>query len=61
MQEDGWVGRTITLKYKLDTYRGLHYTAARFQRGMLINLTVFTRAKSVDHWVSKKEELYAVR
>ncbi|KJA27883.1 hypothetical protein HYPSUDRAFT_130609 [Hypholoma sublateritium FD-334 SS-4] len=43
MQEDGWVGRTITLKYKLDTYR------------------VFTRAKSVDHWVSKKEELYAVR
>ena len=61
MQEDGWVGRTITLKYKLDTYRGLHFIAARFQHGILINLTVFTRAKSVDHWVSKKEELYAVR
>lgn len=31
MQEDGWVGRTITLKYKLDTYRGMHSSAARFQ------------------------------
>ncbi|KAF9529242.1 DNA/RNA polymerase [Crepidotus variabilis] len=42
MEESGWVGRTITLKYKLDTYQ------------------VFTRARAVDHWVSKKEELFAI-
>ncbi|KAJ3507630.1 hypothetical protein NLJ89_g6194 [Agrocybe chaxingu] len=42
MEETGWVGRTVTLKFKLDTYQ------------------VFTRAKSIDHWVSKKEELFAI-
>ncbi|KAF8904417.1 hypothetical protein CPB84DRAFT_1960811 [Gymnopilus junonius] len=42
MEETGWVGRTVTLKFKLDTYQ------------------VFTRAKSLDHWVSKKEELFAI-
>ncbi|KAF8973061.1 hypothetical protein BDZ97DRAFT_1779128 [Flammula alnicola] len=42
MEENGWTGRTVTLKYKLDTYQ------------------VFTRAKSIDHWISKKEELYAI-
>ncbi|KAJ7287575.1 hypothetical protein C8J57DRAFT_1446287 [Mycena rebaudengoi] len=42
MEESGWTGRTITLKYKLDTFE------------------VFTRAKSTDRWISKKEELFAV-
>ncbi|KAI0705092.1 hypothetical protein C8T65DRAFT_653194, partial [Cerioporus squamosus] len=43
MTEGGWTGKTITLKYKLDTYK------------------VFTRAKSLDKWVStKKEDLFAI-
>ncbi|KAF9459808.1 hypothetical protein BDZ94DRAFT_1284217 [Collybia nuda] len=40
MEQNGWAGRTITLKYKLDTYQ------------------VFTRAKSFDRWITKKEDLY---
>ena len=42
MEEEGWTGKTVTLKFKLDTYQ------------------VFTRAKSFNHWVSKKEELFGV-
>ncbi|KAF9051079.1 IMS-domain-containing protein [Hymenopellis radicata] len=42
MARDGWTGRTITLKYKLDTYQ------------------VFTRAKSCDRWVTKKEDLFKI-
>ncbi|KAF8629438.1 hypothetical protein AX15_003483 [Amanita polypyramis BW_CC] len=42
MESNGWTGRTVTLKYKLDTYQ------------------VFTRAKSTNKWVKKKEELYAI-
>ncbi|RDX47961.1 DNA/RNA polymerase [Lentinus brumalis] len=43
MTDGGWTGKTITLKYKLDTYK------------------VFTRAKSLDKWVStKKEDLFAI-
>ncbi|KAI0779356.1 DNA/RNA polymerase [Fomes fomentarius] len=43
MTEGGWTGKTITLKYKLDTYK------------------VFTRAKSLDKWVStRKEDLLAI-
>ncbi|KAF5321415.1 hypothetical protein D9619_001442 [Psilocybe cf. subviscida] len=42
MESSGWTGKTVTLKYKLNTYQ------------------VFTRAKSLDHWVSKKEELYSI-
>ncbi|KAJ6475326.1 DNA/RNA polymerase [Mycena vitilis] len=42
MEETQWTGRTITLKYKLDSFE------------------VFTRAKSSDRWVSKKDELFAV-
>ncbi|KAG6920254.1 hypothetical protein DXG01_005023 [Tephrocybe rancida] len=41
MSQNGWTGRTVTLKFKLDTYQ------------------VFTRAKSFDHWVTSKEELFA--
>lgn len=40
MNSNGWTGRTITLKFKLDTYQ------------------VFTRAKSLDRWVMKKEGLF---
>uniref|UniRef100_A0A0W0F0C4 DNA polymerase kappa n=1 Tax=Moniliophthora roreri TaxID=221103 RepID=A0A0W0F0C4_MONRR len=40
MTQGGWTGRTVTLKYKLDTYQ------------------VFTRAKSFDRWITKKEELF---
>lgn len=41
MEKSGWAGRTLTLKYKLDTYQ------------------VFTRAKSFDRWISKKEDLFS--
>ncbi|KAL4078385.1 hypothetical protein V8B97DRAFT_1937068 [Scleroderma yunnanense] len=41
MAEGGWTGKTVTLKYKLDTYQ------------------VFTRAKSFDHWISQKDDLFA--
>lgn len=58
MEQDGWTGRTVTLKYKLDTYQGV------FFKSVLENLfhmvIVFTRAKSFDRWVSTKEELYNV-
>ncbi|KAJ7925260.1 hypothetical protein B0H13DRAFT_2248945 [Mycena leptocephala] len=42
MEETQWTGRTITLKYKLDSFE------------------VFTRAKSSNRWISKKEDLFAV-
>ncbi|KAJ7132790.1 IMS-domain-containing protein [Mycena crocata] len=42
MTESEWTGRTITLKYKLDSFE------------------VFTRAKSSNRWISKKEDLFAV-
>ncbi|KAJ7096363.1 IMS-domain-containing protein [Mycena epipterygia] len=42
MEESQWTGRTITLKYKLDSFE------------------VFTRAKSFDRWISKKEDLFAI-
>ncbi|KAJ6609876.1 hypothetical protein B0H10DRAFT_2294952 [Mycena sp. CBHHK59/15] len=40
MEETGFTGRTITLKYKLD------------------NFEVFTRSRSSDRWISKKEDLF---
>lgn len=42
MERGGWTGRTVTLKYKLDTYE------------------VFTRAKSFNHWIKTKAELYEI-
>ncbi|KAJ6586882.1 IMS-domain-containing protein [Mycena vulgaris] len=42
MENSEWTGRTITLKYKLDTFE------------------VFTRAKSSNRWISKKEDLFTV-
>ncbi|KAG6860768.1 hypothetical protein C0995_007800 [Termitomyces sp. Mi166 len=41
MIENGWAARTVTLKFKLDTYQ------------------IFTRAKSFDRWITKKEDLFA--
>jgi DNA polymerase kappa len=61
MEGDGWTGRTITLKYKLDTYQGVPTPFPRVLKPILIATLVFTRAKSMDHWVSKKEELFNVR
>ncbi|KAI0036965.1 hypothetical protein K488DRAFT_75721 [Vararia minispora EC-137] len=42
MTSTGWTGRTVTLKYKLDTYQ------------------VFTRAKSLDRYISSKTDLFAI-
>ena len=59
MDQNGWTGRTVTLKFKLDTYQGI--TSLVTSANALSDLpSVFTRAKSIDHWVSKKEELFAV-
>ncbi|TCD70323.1 hypothetical protein EIP91_003952 [Steccherinum ochraceum] len=45
MDGGGWTGKTVTLKYKLDTYQD----------------KVFTRAKSFDRWIStKKEDLFEI-
>ncbi len=60
MNESGWTGRTVTLKYKLDTYQGNRYCAIN---SLFINqfvFVVFTRAKSLNYWVSKKEDLFSV-
>lgn len=60
MDESGWTGRTVTLKYKLDTYQGNRYCAIH---SFFINqfvFVVFTRAKSLDYWVSMKEDLFSV-
>ncbi|TDL25971.1 IMS-domain-containing protein [Rickenella mellea] len=40
MEENGWAGKTVTLKFKLHTYQ------------------VFTRAKSFDRWITKRDDLY---
>jgi DNA polymerase kappa len=58
MEQDGWTGRTVTLKYKLDTYQGVCFR--RILKDLFHKVIVFTRAKSFDRWVSTKEELYNV-
>lgn len=61
MERTGWTGKTLTLKYKLDTYQGVH--APSHIRPMITYIPpiVFTRAKSFDRWIStKKEDLFAV-
>ncbi|THH08373.1 hypothetical protein EW145_g2752 [Phellinidium pouzarii] len=40
MRENGWAGKTVTLKYKLDTYQ------------------VFTRAKSFNRWITRKDDMF---
>lgn len=31
MRKDGWAGKTVTLKYKLDTYQGKFYTSPDYE------------------------------
>ena len=60
--EPGWTGKTVTLKYKLDTYQGKGTGQISCYGGADDSLTVFTRAKSFNRWIStKKEDLFAVR
>ena len=59
MEQNGWTGRTVTLKYKLDTYQGVCFKSV-LEEELFHMATVFTRAKSFDRWVSTKEELYNV-
>ncbi|KAL5528151.1 hypothetical protein ACEPAF_7287 [Sanghuangporus sanghuang] len=40
MRDNGWAGKTVTLKYKLDTYQ------------------VYTRAKSFNRWITRKDDLF---
>ncbi|EJD03310.1 DNA/RNA polymerase [Fomitiporia mediterranea MF3/22] len=40
MRDNGWAGKTVTLKYKLNTYQ------------------VYTRAKSFNRWITRKEDLF---
>ena len=58
MEQNGWTGRTVTLKYKLDTYQGVCFKSVL--EDLFHMVIVFTRAKSFDRWVSTKEELYNV-
>jgi DNA polymerase kappa len=62
MTSGGWTGKTVTLKYKLDTYQGTSFQEFECSWWLTLPVTVFTKAKSFDRWVSqKKEELFAVR
>ncbi|KAI0690534.1 hypothetical protein BC835DRAFT_1307867 [Cytidiella melzeri] len=62
MERTGWTGKTVTLKYKLDTYQGSRSSPTLHLPFMLIFIAlVFTRAKSFDRWIStKKEDLFAI-
>lgn len=61
MEESGWTGKTITLKYKLDTFQGTTGKVVLLRSLLTTGSLVFTRAKSFDRWIStKKEDLYAV-
>ena len=58
MEENGWTGRTVTLKYKLETFQGnglIHVVAL-----LKHYIPVFTRSKSFDRWIKSKEDLYQV-
>lgn len=65
MSSNGWVGKTVTLKYKLDTYQGEALASQLVFKQL--NLApprlaiVFTRAKSLSRYISSKEELFSVR
>ncbi|GJJ06399.1 hypothetical protein Clacol_000590 [Clathrus columnatus] len=50
LEDKGWAGQTVTLKYKLDTYQAI----------VILRLTVFTRAKSLTRFVSTKKELLTI-
>lgn len=61
METGGWTGRTVTLKYKLDTYQGISWHLEFLHDWVLIFQTrpVFTRAKSFNKWITKKADLFA--
>lgn len=59
MSRNGWTGRTVTLKYKLDTYQGKRFVWI-FVSFTSFSFEVFTRAKTFDRYVFTKEELYLV-
>lgn len=62
MERTGWTGKTVTLKYKLDTYQGMEVFSYITMNRANDLFVVFTRAKSFDRWIStKKEDLFAVR
>lgn len=63
LEQGGWTGKTVTLKYKLDTYQGRTPSSVASPLDLQSRLhAVFTRAKSFDRWIStKKEDLFAVR
>jgi DNA polymerase kappa len=61
MEETQWTGRTITLKYKLDSFEGVcNFICVNYSVFTHFILAVFTRAKSSNRWISKKEDLFAV-
>jgi DNA polymerase kappa len=64
MSRNGWAGKTVTLKYKLDTYQGEIPSQSLVTELELIVrylVSVFTRARSLDRYVSSKEDLFSVR
>ena len=63
LTDGGWTGKTITLKYKLDTFQGTPpWSGTGFGIREYSRVVVCTRAKSLDKWLStKKEDLFAVR
>jgi DNA polymerase kappa len=61
MVREGWTGKTVTLKYKLDTFQGKLQSVQHVGMVSCSHHAVFTRAKSFDRWVSaNKEDLFAV-
>ncbi len=61
MESSGWAGKTITLKYKLDTYQGKLLLYVHPQQHQLKRYLVFTRARALERWITKKEDLFNVR
>jgi len=59
MKENGWMGKTVTLKFKLDTYQGKIRDFNKIFNWIFG--PVFTRAKSFDRWITQKEDLLNVR
>lgn len=58
MAENGWTGRTVALKFKLDTYQG---NVGIISSCLVLTISkVFTRAKSFNRNIMTKEELFAV-
>jgi len=62
MEHGGWAAKTITLKYKLDTYKGTFKKRLELLDVYITNFgIVYTRAKSCSRYITSKEDLFAVR